>query len=39
MILEGQLKKTGFQSVATAFDHRRLIRTFNALGFCSALPG
>ena len=39
MILDGQLKKPGFQSVATAFDHRRLIRTFNALGFCSALPG
>ena len=38
LILEGQLKKPGFQSVATAFDHRQLIRTFNALGFCSALP-
>jgi len=24
--------------VAAAFGHRRLIRTFHALGFCSALP-
>ena len=39
LILEGELKRPGFQSAATAFDHRRLIRTFNALGFCSALPG
>lgn len=38
LILDGQLKRPGFQSVATAFDHRQLIRTFNALGFCSALP-
>lgn len=38
LILEGQLRKPGFQSAATAFDHRQLIRTFNALGFCSALP-
>ncbi len=38
-ILDGQLGRTGFQSVATAFDHRDLIRTFNALGYCSALPG
>lgn len=38
LLLTGQLKKPGFQSVATAFDHRQLIRTFNALGFCSALP-
>lgn len=38
LILEGQLLKPGFQSAATAFDHRQLIRTFNALGFCSALP-
>jgi hypothetical protein len=38
LLLTGQLKKSGFQSVATAFDHRQLIRTFNALGFCSALP-
>jgi hypothetical protein len=38
LLLTGQLKKAGFQSVATAFDHRQLIRTFNALGFCSALP-
>ena len=39
LILDGELKRPGFQSAATAFDHRRLIRTFNALGFCSALPG
>ncbi len=38
LILEGQLGKPGFQSVATAFCHRQLIRKFNALGFCSALP-
>ena len=38
LILEGQLRRPGFQSVATAFDHRQLIRTFNALGYCSALP-
>ncbi|HEX9208253.1 MAG TPA: DUF5938 domain-containing protein [Steroidobacteraceae bacterium] len=38
LIFAGQLRRTGFQSAATAFDHRQLIRTFNALGFCSALP-
>lgn len=38
LILDGRLKKPGFQSVATAFCHRQLIRTFHALGFCSALP-
>jgi hypothetical protein len=38
LLLTGQLKKAGFQSVATGFDHRQLIRTFNALGYCSALP-
>jgi len=38
LILDGQLKRAGFQSAATAFDHRQLIRTFNALGYCSALP-
>jgi hypothetical protein len=38
LIFEGQLRKAGFQSVATAFDHRQLIRTFNMLGYCSALP-
>jgi len=38
LILEGRLDKPGFQSVATAFSHRELIRTFNALGYCSALP-
>jgi hypothetical protein len=39
LILDGKLQRPGFQSAATAFDHRQLIRTFNALGFCSALPG
>lgn len=38
LILDGALRKAGFQSAATAFDHRQLIRTFNALGYCSALP-
>jgi hypothetical protein len=38
LLLTGQLIKPGFQSVATGFDHRQLIRTFNALGYCSALP-
>ncbi len=38
LLLTGQLKKPGFQSIATGFDHRQLIRTFNALGYCSALP-
>ena len=38
LILDGQLNRPGFQSVATAFCHRQLIRTFNALGYCSALP-
>lgn len=39
LLLDGQLRKVGFQSAATAFDHRQLIRTFHALGYCSALPG
>ncbi len=38
LIMAGELKRTGFQSAATAFDHRQLIRTFNVLGYCSALP-
>jgi hypothetical protein len=38
LILNGELRRPGFQSAATAFDHRRLIRTFNMLGYCSALP-
>ncbi len=38
LILEGKLKRNGFQSAATAFNHRDLIRTFHALGYCSALP-
>lgn len=38
LIMQGRLRRPGFQSAATAFDHRRLIRTFNMLGYCSALP-
>ncbi len=38
-ILNGQLKRAGFQSVAKAFGHRELISTFHELGYCSALPG
>jgi len=38
LILAGRLQRPGFQSVATAFDHRQLVRKFNALGYCSALP-
>ena len=38
LLLDGKLLKPGFQSVATAFNHRDLIRTFNALGYSSALP-
>jgi hypothetical protein len=37
-LLAGQLKAVGFQPVTTAFGHRELIREFNALGYCSALP-
>lgn len=37
-LLNGQLKKTGFQSAPQAFGHRELITTFHALGYCSALP-
>lgn len=37
-LLAGELRQAGFQSMATAFNHRELIRTFHALGYCSALP-
>lgn len=37
-ILEGKLLKPGFQSVATAFNHRELIQIFHDLGFCTAAP-
>lgn len=38
LLLAGKLLKPGFQSPATAFNHRELIQTFHDLGFCSALP-
>ncbi len=34
-LLDGDLKRPGFQSVATAFDHRELLQTFYQRGFCS----
>lgn len=34
-LLNGQLKKVGFQSAAQAFGHRELIAKFHELGFCS----
>ncbi|RLQ21050.1 saccharopine dehydrogenase [Seongchinamella sediminis] len=37
-LLEGKLLKPGFQSPATAFNHRELIQTFHELGFTSAPP-
>lgn len=39
LLYDGKLLRPGFQSVARAFDHRQLVRTFNQLGYCSALPG
>ena len=38
LLLEGKLLKPGFQSPATAFNHRELIETFHELGFTSAPP-
>jgi hypothetical protein len=38
MLLEDKLLKPGFQSAATAFNHRELITTFHKLGYTSALP-
>lgn len=38
LLMEGKLLKPGFQSAATAFNHRELIATFHELGFTSALP-
>jgi hypothetical protein len=35
LLLQGELLKPGFQSAATAFGHRRLLETFNELGFCN----
>ena len=34
-LLNGQLKKTGFQSAATAFGHRELLEVFHERGFCN----
>jgi hypothetical protein len=34
-ILNGQLKKTGFQSAATAFGHRELLKVWHDAGICS----
>jgi len=34
-LLNGQLKKAGFQSVAQAFGHRELLEAFHQGGFCS----
>ena len=34
-LLNGQLKKPGYQSAAQAFGHRELLETFHARGFCS----
>ncbi len=38
LLLEGKLLNPGFQSPATAFDHRELIQTFHELGYTSAPP-
>jgi hypothetical protein len=38
LLLAGKLLKPGFQSAATAFNHRELLQTFHQLGFTSALP-
>jgi short subunit dehydrogenase-like uncharacterized protein len=37
-LLNGQVKKVGFQSAAKAFGHRELIQVFHEKGYCSALP-
>ncbi len=34
-LLNGQLKKAGYQSAAQAFGHRELLETFHARGFCN----
>ncbi len=38
LLLQGKLLKPGFQSPATAFNHRELIQAFHDLGFTSAPP-
>lgn len=34
-LLNGQLKKAGYQSAAQAFGHRELLETFHQLGYCN----
>jgi hypothetical protein len=34
-LLNGQLKKPGYQSAAQAFGHRELLETFHKLGYCN----
>jgi hypothetical protein len=34
-LLQGQLKKAGFQSAAQAFGHRELLEKFHQLGYCN----
>ena len=34
-LLNGQLKKPGYQSAAAAFGHRELLEKFHALGYCN----
>ena len=38
LLLAGKLEKAGFQSPATAFNHRELIQTFHELGYTNAPP-
>ncbi|RRJ83210.1 saccharopine dehydrogenase family protein [Aestuariirhabdus litorea] len=37
-LLEGRVERVGFQSVATAFDYRDLLRCFHAKGYCNLPP-
>ena len=34
-LLNGQLKKPGYQSAAQAFGHRELLETFHERGYCN----
>ena len=34
-LLNGQLKKAGYQSAAKAFGHHELLETFNKMGYCN----
>ncbi|MCB1676907.1 MAG: saccharopine dehydrogenase NADP-binding domain-containing protein [Halioglobus sp.] len=38
LLLAGKLLKPGFQSAATAFNHRELLETFHELGFTNLPP-